>query len=166
MVCCGNIVPEPLAEGGNGIQSESREMGAMLPERLEAGTVNTPGICGLCAGIRYVQSVGTEEIFGRCLHMTRYLTDRLYDIEGVTVYGDYGVKAPVILINKEGISPNRLSSALSEQGFCTRGGLHCAPTAHEALGSGKEGGLRISLGHGNTKGELDRFLSALSRLHE
>lgn len=166
LLCCGNRVPEPLAEGGNGVQSESREMGEALPERLEAGTVNTPGICGLSAGIDFVKSVGTEEIFGRSLHMTRYLTDRLFEIDGVTVYGDYGVKAPVVLINKEGFSPNRLSSLLSDHGICTRGGLHCAPTAHEVLGSGKEGGLRISLGHGNTKGELDRFLSVLSKLHD
>ena len=166
LLCCGNRVPEPLAEGGNGVQSESREMGEALPERLEAGTVNTPGICGLSAGIDFVKSVGTEEIFGRSLHMTRYLTDRLFEIDGVTVYGDYGVKAPVVLINKEGFSPNRLSSLLSDHGICTRGGLHCAPTAHEVLGSGKKGGLRISLGHGNTKGELDRFLSVLSKLHD
>lgn len=166
LLCCGDRVPEPLAEGGNGVQSESREMGEALPERLEAGTVNTPGICGLSAGIDFVKSVGTEEIFGRSLHMTRYLTDRLFEIDGVTVYGDYGVKAPVVLINKEGFSPNRLSSLLSDHGICTRGGLHCAPTAHEVLGSGKEGGLRISLGHGNTKGELDRFLSVLSKLHD
>lgn len=166
LLCCGNRVPEPLAEGGNGVQSESREMGEALPERLEAGTVNTPGICGLSAGIDFVKSVGTEEIFGRSLHMTRYLTDRLFEIDGVTVYGDYGVKAPVVLINKEGFSPNRLSSLLSDHGICTRGGLHCAPTAHEVLGSGKEGGLRVSLGHGNTKGELDRFLSVLSKLHD
>lgn len=164
LVCCGETVPEPLAEGGNGVASESREMGDTLPERLEAGTVNTPGICGLCAGIRYVRSIGCEEIFGKCLHMTRYLTDRLLEMRDVTVYGDYGVKAPVILMNKEGFSPNRLASRLSELGICTRGGLHCAPTAHEALGSGKEGGLRISLGHGNTKGEAERFLSVLSRL--
>ena len=166
LLCCGNRVPEPLAEGGNGVQSESREMGEALPERLEAGTVNTPGICGLSAGIDFVKSVGTEEIFGRSLHMTRYLTDRLFEIDGVTVYGDYGVKAPVVLINKEGFSPNRLSSLLSDHGICTRGGLHCAPTAHEVLGSGKEGGLRVSLGQGNTKGELDRFLSVLSKLHD
>lgn len=166
LLCCGNRVPEPLAEGGNGVQSESREMGEALPERLEAGTVNTPGICGLSAGIDFVKSVGTEEIFGRSLHMTRYLTERLFEIDGVTVYGDYGVKAPVVLINKEGFSPNRLSSLLSNHGICTRGGLHCAPTAHEVLGSGKEGGLRVSLGHGNTKGELDRFLSVLSKLHD
>ena len=166
LLCCGDRVPEPLAEGGNGVQSESREMGEALPERLEAGTVNTPGICGLSAGIDFVKSVGTEEIFGRSLHMTRYLTDRLFEIDGVTVYGDYGVKAPVVLINKNGFSPNRLSSLLSDHGICTRGGLHCAPTAHEVLGSGKEGGLRVSLGHGNTKGELDRFLSVLSKLHD
>ena len=166
LLCCGDRVPEPLAEGGNGVQSESREMGDALPERLEAGTVNTPGICGLSAGIDFVKSVGTEEIFGRSLHMTRYLTDRLFEIDGVTVYGDYGVKAPVVLMNKKGFSPNRLSSLLSDHGICTRGGLHCAPTAHEVLGSGKEGGLRVSLGHGNTKGELDRFLSVLSKLHD
>lgn len=166
MVCANkDINPLPLAEGGNGMQSESREMGELLPERLEAGTQNTPGICGLSAGIGYVLGEGIESIFGKTLHMTRYCTDGLKNIDGVRVYGDYGVKAPVVLFNKEGIAPEQLSAALSELGICTRSGLHCAPTAHEALGTGKSGGVRVSFGHRNTKNELDRFLYAVSHIH-
>lgn len=165
LVCANKeINPLPLAEGGNGMQSESREMGELLPERLEAGTQNTPGICGLTAGISYVLGVGVETIFGKALHMTRYCSDRLQAIDGIRVYGDYGVKAPVILFNKDGVPPDRLSAALSDVGICTRSGLHCAPTAHEALGTGTSGGVRVSFGHNNTKNEVDRFLYAVSRI--
>lgn len=153
-----------IIEGGNGVNSRERTMSGELPERLEAGTVNTPGICGLNEGIKYVTDIGVEEIFGRTLKLSAYAAEGLLSCKNVVVYGNYGVKAPVILFNKKGVDSERLSSYLSENGICTRSGLHCAPTAHEALGS--DGGVRISFGHQNTKNEIDRLLYLVDRCDE
>lgn len=163
MICSQNCDPQSIIEGGNGMMSEDRSMGDILPEKLEAGTLNTPGICGLRAGIEYVISQTTEKIFGTTLMLTDYATEGLSVIEGVTLYGTYGVKAPIILFNKKGYSPNELASYLSQQGICTRSGLHCAPTAHAAIGSSPEGGVRISFGHNNTKTEIDKFLNIVNK---
>lgn len=162
MLCREGTEPESLAQGGNGINSEERTMGDILPEKLEAGTLNTPGICGLCEGIKYVIKETPEEIFAKTLILTRYATERLLDIDGVTLYGNYDIKAPIILFNKNCKSPSEVSSYLSDMGICTRAGLHCAPTAHTALGSG--GGVRISFGHKNTKAEIDKLLLAVKRV--
>lgn len=162
MLCNQGVEPLCLAEGGNGINSEERTMGELLPERLEAGTLNTPGICGLCEGVKYVIKETPEEIFGKTLHLSRYAKERLLSLEDVTVYGNYDVCAPIILFNKKGKSPSDVASYLSDMGICVRSGLHCAPTAHAALGS--SGGVRVSFGHKNTKAEIDKFLVALKRM--
>ncbi|MBE6570676.1 MAG: aminotransferase class V-fold PLP-dependent enzyme [Ruminococcaceae bacterium] len=163
MICSHSCEPESIIEGGNGMMSEDRTMGNFLPEKLEAGTLNTPGICGLRAGIEYVISQTPERIFGTTLLLTDYATEGLSVIDGVRLYGTYSVKAPIILFNKIGYSPSELATYLSERGICVRSGLHCAPTAHAALGSAPEGAVRISFGHNNTKNEIDRFLSAVNR---
>ena len=163
MICSERCEPKSLAQGGNGINSKEREMGGVLPEKLEAGTVNTPGICGLCEGIKYVMSETTEEIFGRTLLLTAYATQGILSCKNTVIYGNYDIKAPIILFNKKGIEPEKLSAYLADNGVCTRSGFHCAPTAHDALGSGDTGGVRISFGHNNTKAEVDRFLYLLNR---
>lgn len=163
MICSENIEPESLAEGGNGINSEERTMGGVLPERLEAGTLNTPGICGLCEGIKYVIRETPEAVFGKTLHLAQYAAEGLSVCKNITLYGNYDIKAPVILFNKKGKDSSEISAYLAERGICTRSGLHCAPTAHEAIGSGLSGGVRVSFGHLNTKNEIDRFLKAVDK---
>lgn len=163
MLCCKNITPESLAEGGNGINSQDKTMGDILPEKLEAGTPNTPGICGLYEGIKYVSGETVEEIFGRTLHLTRFATEALLENKNITVYGDYGVKAPVISFNLNGFDPSYVSSRLSDNGICTRSGLHCAPLAHTALGT-NGGTVRISFGHKNTKNEIEKFLKVINKI--
>ena len=163
MLCSEKITPESLAEGGNGINSEDRTMGDILPEKLEAGTPNTPGICGLYEGIRYVADESVEEIFGTTLLLTRFATEALLQSNNITVYGDYGVKAPVISFNINGVDSSYVSSVLSDNGICTRSGLHCAPLAHTSLGT-NGGTVRISFGHKNTRSEIEKFLKIISKI--
>ena len=163
MICSENCTPESFAQGGNGISSEERGMGEILPEKLEAGTLNTPGISGLLAGIKYVKKETCESIFAKTLLLTDYATQGLSACGGVTTYGNYGVKAPIILFNKKGYNPSELAEFLSNNGICTRAGLHCAPMAHSALGTFPDGGVRVSFCHTNTKAEIDKFLKVVNK---
>lgn len=151
---------EPLSiiQGGNGTMSEIPEMLGDLPERLEAGTMNTVGICGLMAGIRHIKCLGINEISEKTRYLREYITDGLSEI-GAIVYGDYKVKTPIILFNIPGKTSSEVASYLDEKGIYTRSGLHCAPTAHRALATGDSGAVRVSLGFQNTKQEAYRFLS-------
>ncbi len=157
--------PKSIIEGGNGILSKEPHMGSVMPERLEAGTLNTFGICGLSEGIKYIKELGINEIHEKTLGLCDYITDGLLDI-GAHVYGNYKNKTPIILFNMPGIDCTEVSRYLDENGICTRSGFHCAPTAHKALGTEDIGGVRVSLGYSNTRSEASRFLCVLSRFQK
>jgi len=158
------IEPECIMEGGNGINSASKLMEGLLPERLEAGTMNTPGICGLNAGISYVSKIGINEIFERNSELARLLTEKLSNIPGVTLYGLSDSKTPVVLFNKKGYMSEELAAVLGEKRICVRGGFHCAPLAHAALGTGDGGAVRVSMTFSNTVNEIDAFVTVLNRI--
>jgi cysteine desulfurase family protein len=158
------IEPESTIQGGNGVNSKDPEMNGELPERLEPGTVNTVGICGLRAGIDAIKKIGIEEIYQHSSELCTYLTQEMKNIKGITLYGDFKKKVPVILFNKEEFEPEETAMRLDEKGICVRSGLHCAPIAHLALKSGPSGAVRISLSHTNTRQEADYALEVLSSL--
>ncbi len=154
--------PESIIFGGNGIFSKDPHMGGEMPERLEAGTLNTFGICGLSEGIKFILGLGIEEIHQRTYNLCSYITDGLLEL-GCIVYGNYSNKTPIILFNVPGIDCSEVSSYLDGCGICTRSGFHCAPGAHRALGTENIGGVRVSLGYSSTKAEASRFLAEMSK---
>lgn len=154
------VKPNCIVQGGNGILSEMPEMTGEMPELLEVGTLNTIGICGLKAGIRYLRHEGIECISERTRQLQKYITDGLLSM-GANVYGNYSVKSPIILFNIPGENPAEISSYLDENNICTRSGLHCAPLAHKALATGENGAVRVSLGYANTATECSSFLNAM-----
>ena len=158
-----DINPEPIIEGGNGLVSELPTMGEELPEKLEAGTVNTPGILGLGAGIDFVRSLGVESIRKKCSQICDFLTAELKSC-GAIIYGDYENKTPIILFNIPGMSPSALSSRLDTAGICTRSGIHCSPLGHKALKTGSDGAVRVSLGYANTQREAEMFISEMRKI--
>ena len=162
-VFSGNIEPEAVFQGGNGLVSESPEMGSVLPEMLEAGTVNTFGICGLCAGIKFISDMGTDYIRGKTGEIERYISDGLEEC-GAVLYGKCQNKTPIILFNIPNFSPSAVSSYLDDRLICTRSGIHCCPLGHKALGTGEEGAVRVSLGYANTMGEASTFLKEIQKL--
>lgn len=156
--------PTPILEGGNGVHSADKGMSGSLPERLEAGTLGTPAVCGLNAGIGYVTKIGIGEIFERNRLLIDRLTEALLSVSGVTVYGLCEHRTPTLVFNKQGIPSEEMAERLNESGFCVRGGFHCAPLAHAALKTGEYGAVRASLAFGNTSAEIDAFALAVSRL--
>ena len=157
------IIPRTIIEGGNGLVSDLPDMGNELPEMLEAGTLNTFGICGLCEGIKYIKDLDVSCIKQKNAELEKYITDGLLNI-GAIVYGDYANKTPIILFNIPGISPGKVSSLLDENGICTRSGVHCSVLAHNALETGKEGAVRVSLGIWNTPEECNSFLKTIKAI--
>ena len=161
---CTDKIPVPVMEGGNGINSMDKNMSGELPERLEAGTLNTPGICGLAAGINYISKIGIQEIFERNTRLINRLTENLSVIKGVTLYGVTDFRTPTIIFNKQGICSEDAAAYLNERGICVRGGFHCAPLAHTALETGECGAVRASLSFGNTTAETDTFARTIEKM--
>lgn len=162
-----DVNPRVFKAGGSGVLSFSREMPAALPERFEAGTLNTPGIAGLSAALDAIKSAGISSIQEKeHLLCNRFLAGA-EQIPGLTLYGDVHARerAPVLLLNLAGIEAATLCDALSERyGICTRAGAHCAPLMHTALGTDKTGAVRFSFSQFNTERDIDAALAALREL--
>lgn len=139
----------PMLYGGSGSASLEADMPSELPERLEAGTLSTPAIVGLAEGIRSISAIGIERI---SLHeKTLFSKARrlLSEIPGVNVYAPLQAGS-VISFNIAGLPSDRTANLLSERDICVRGGFHCNPLAHAALGSDTHGSVRASFSHFNT----------------
>ncbi len=153
----------PLLLGGTGSSSRDQAMPDFLPDRLEAGTHNVPGIAGLLAGVRFVRSLGTERI---CRH-GQILKDQLADaLSGDPRYrvfhtADRSLQTGVLSFLPRDTDGEVLCEALGEAGFSLRAGYHCAPFAHQTAGTIQTGTVRFSVSAFNTGGEveaLSRFL--------
>jgi cysteine desulfurase family protein len=154
----------PLKEGGTGSFSESLEQPSWMPDRLESGTPNTPGISGLLAGVKFVMETGIDVIHRHEQDLTAVLLREMKVIKGIQIYGssDSSQRTAVIAFNVEGIDCGELSMRLEhEHGVITRSGLHCAYLAHQTLGSVQPGACRLSPGFFTTEAQIEVVLKAL-----
>lgn len=160
--CAHNI--RTLAEGGNGVASLDPYMPSVLPDRLEAGTLPTPAIAGLLAGIREVERVGTDHIRNHQNMLYRRLKENLLNVRKAELYLPEVNGGQILLFNIKGCSPEYIAEELDKNGICVRAGFHCAPLAHKALGTGPLGAVRASFGAFNTLEETDKLASELLKL--
>jgi selenocysteine lyase/cysteine desulfurase len=154
----------PLLYGGTGSRSDVPEMPDFLPDRFEAGTVNTPGIAGLGAGIEFLISTGIDNVRAHEVALNQCLLEGLKAIEGAEVFGVYDAekRASVILFNILGIDCGAIGDQLdTEFEIACRVGIHCAPDAHRTLGIFPRGGIRLSPGFFNTPDDIDCALDAI-----
>lgn len=162
-----DIKVQPLKEGGTGSLSEHLEQPDFMPDMLESGTLNTPGIAGLGAGIAFVSQQGIDRIRQHERELLVQLIDGLQQIKGIRLYGplDPQRQTAVLAFNVEGLDCGELSSQLDyEYGIITRAGMHCAPLAHQTIGSDISGSCRLSPGYFNTRAEIDHVLQAIEKL--
>lgn len=162
LLLLGENVPEltPLLFGGSGSHSLDPTMPADLPEHLEAGTLNTPGIAGLREGILYRKA--HPEIAENAAKYAHRLGDALSRCEGVTVHGSYD--HGTVSFTMDRMLPGEIAYRLNEHGICVRSGYHCAPIAHRTLGTAENGTVRVSFGYGNRAADVDRFLDIFHKI--
>ncbi|NPV72005.1 MAG: aminotransferase class V-fold PLP-dependent enzyme [Firmicutes bacterium] len=156
----------PWREGGTGFRSEDEEQPGSLPWRLEAGTPNLPGIAGLGAGIRFVESEGIRSIAEKESSLARELTRGLAEIPGVRLYSDPEfTQSGIVSFTIDSLDVSMAGVMLDEaSGIGVRAGLHCAPAAHRSLGTFPGGTLRASFGYFNNNDHVERLLAAVRQL--
>ncbi len=165
LLLCG-MDPKPLLAGGTGSESRLQTMPAFLPDRLEAGTHNMPGLAGLLEGLRFVRRRGVENIAAQESLLIRHLGEGMERIPGARVFlaQDPMAQSGVLSFQIEGWDCEALGDALGERGFALRAGLHCAPLAHESAGTLEQGTVRASLSVFNTHRETEKLLRTLRTL--
>lgn len=157
---------ETLIEGGTGSNSTSYEQPDFMPDRLESGTVNAPGIAGLRAGLKFISKIQSAGILKNEMDCLLTLYDKLAQIDGVELYTprpQIGY-VPVLSFNVKGISSTDASKWLDKHNFALRGGLHCSPAAHARFNTLPGGMVRASFGAFNTKNDCAFLAAAVARL--
>jgi len=157
---------EPLLKGGTGSESRKQDMPSFLPDRLEAGTHNIAGIAGLLEGLRYVRRRGVERIGAWERRLIGRLGEGLDALRGVEVFraSDGEHQAGVLSFRVNGVDCEALGQILGERGIALRAGLHCAPLAHETVGTLESGTVRASVSDFNRDGEIRQFLRTMAVL--
>ncbi len=166
LLLCGEGRPvATVLEGGTGSLSALQEMPDFLPDRLEPGTHNVPGIAGLLEGLRFVAGKG-DAILRHEKTLTAQAVKGLTGIPGVTVYAaqDPEEQAGVLSFLVEGLDCEDVGERLGARDVAVRAGLHCAPYAHESAGTGKSGTVRASFSYFNTAADVKRLVSEVARL--
>ena len=137
-----------------------------MPDRFECGTVNTMGIMGLGAGIRYITARGIETIRRHGMRLWHQIHAELSKMPSIELYNSFGIEyqLPVLSFNIKGMHSEDITAQLSEAGFALRGGLHCAPLAHEKMGTLNRGAARISIGAFNTSAEAALLCRAIEKI--
>ena len=152
---------EPLIMGGTGSDSVRQDMPEYLPERLEAGTMNVPGIAGLSAGLAFLEREGIQRI-GRREHAQVERCAAGLEKMGFRVF--HGPHQAGTLSFLPETDCEEFGEALGRLGIAVRAGLHCAPLAHESAGTLESGTVRVSFGWNGENAQTDRLLSAVSKL--
>ncbi len=159
----------PLLQGGTGSRSEWEQQPDHLPDRLECGTPNGPGLAGLAAGITWLRDHGLDRLRQHEIGLTRRLIEGLSEIPGVTVYGpsDPADRTAVVSFRLAGLRVSEIGRRLDDDhGVLCRVGLHCAPAAHRSLGTFPEGTVRFAPGPLTRPEDIDAAVRAVAGLAE
>jgi len=156
--------PSPLLHGGTGSISYSLDMPDFYPDALEAGTLSYPAILSLLRGVETL-SLEEKSIFDKVERLTNYC------IKGIKNLPDFHLfSAPnpcgIVSFSHRELPSEEVAERLNKKGIAVRGGYHCAPLMHEALGTSDAGLVRASFSHFNAFREVDMLIEALKTIDE
>lgn len=157
----------PFISGGTGSFSDRAEMPAAYPDRLEAGSLNLPGIAGLGAGMKELMKLGVENSFAKKMRLAERAYSSLSKIPGIRLYwpARKEFRIPLFSFTIEGLDPAEVGDILDRRhNVACRVGLHCAPDAHREIGSFPEGTIRFAPGVYTTAAEVEHFIRAVREI--
>jgi cysteine desulfurase family protein len=156
-----------MREGGTGTISEVATHPTTMPDKYEIGSHNAIGIAGLLEGVRWLLEQDVTAIRRHDEQLCEQFLAATHDIERLSVYGprEIACRAGVFSVNIEGLAPSELAARLETGwGICTRPGVHCAPLAHETIGTHPTGTCRLSFGPYTTSEQVKTATDALAEI--
>lgn len=158
-----------MHEGGTGTLSELAEQPLTMPDKYEVGSHNAIGIAGLSEAVGWLLQRGVENLRDEAVARARQFLQAARDIEGLSVYGpgldELDIRTGVFSIRLEGYSPAELADLLESRfGVLSRPGLHCAPLAHQTIGTYPQGTTRLSFGPFITAEDVEHVVGALAAM--
>ncbi len=156
--------------GGTGVRSAVRTHLEEYPYRLEYGTINSLGVAGLHAGLKWIQKKGIDGIQEQEMSLAAKLRDGLKELKGVNLYcqNDLRNHIAVLSFNVDGLEAINTATMLDvDYNVASRSGLHCAPLVHEQLGTDKiHGAVRFGIGPFNTEKDIEAATQAVKEIVE
>lgn len=163
------LARHPLLAGGTGSLSAEWEQPDFLPDALESGTPNVPGIAGLAAGVAFVRSIGPANIGQQETALIRAFVQDIETLQQQDRKAQQQQNTPfriecftgapqagVISFRVPGVPSEELAEVLAQHDIAVRAGLHCAPVAHQTAGTLDTGTVRVSVS----------FYSTLPQIHQ
>ncbi len=160
LIINSDIILNPIIFGGTGTNSLELFQPDIYPERLESGTISSPLILGLGAGLNFIEE-NFNSIRAKLDDLTTYLNYELNKLD-VKVYTQPENANGVISFNIDQLQSSDVATILDEHfGICVRGGFHCAPMKHRALGTLEQGAVRASISYFNSFSDCQRLVNAV-----
>ena len=163
-----NIDLEPVFFGGTGFDSANQDMPTSLPERFEFGTLNTIGVVGLNASVKWILQQGINTLATAELNNRAKLIGILNKYDFVSVIGNYDGLDYVGIVScvLDDISSDTAGQLFSERNVSVRTGLQCAPAAHKILNTFPAGTVRFSVNYFTTDDDFDVLRKALDDIND
>lgn len=157
----------PYIAGGTGSQSDSLLMPQTLPDKYESGTMNLPGIIGLHASLEYILKEGVGKLHAKKMELTEMFLREMKKIPEVRIVGRQDIVNRVAVVSLDFLTMDNAVAAFEleqECGVMTRVGLHCAPVAHQSLGTFPQGTVRFAFSASNTEAEIAKCVEGIRRI--
>jgi cysteine desulfurase family protein len=180
----------PFKRGGTGSKSEDLHQPDFMPDSMESGTQNNVGIAGLGAAVEFILGEGVEKIRRHEQELTGALLDGIFDLQNVAIYGplDPARQTATVSITFDSTLAENSEGSLgcgainlewfndsvpigeaegrfsSQYNILVRVGLHCAPMAHQTIGTFPDGTVRLSMGYFNTLEDIELAVQAIRRI--
>jgi len=161
-----DIKLKPLIYGGTGVDSANQTLPETIPEKYEVASPNIFAIAGLYASVKWILEVGVErEIYRKEQENKNKLLSVLKEFSNIKVI-EPSESIGVVSCVFDGYSSDNIGSILSENDIAVRTGLHCAPYAHQFLGTFPAGTVRFSVGYFNSDNDFENLREVLSFIEE
>ena len=160
-----NTMP-PYQGGGDMIERVTFEKTTYrdAPARFEAGTPPIVEAAGLAAAIDYVDEIGMENISSHEQELLNYATERLNEVDGITIYGEAQHKAGIISFTLDKVHPHDIATIVDSRGVSVRAGHHCAQPLMDWYGVAAT--TRASFGMYSNKQDVDALVDGLKYVKE
>jgi cysteine desulfurase/selenocysteine lyase len=157
---------KPFIQGGTGSFSDSLFQPEIFPDILESGTLNVPGIMGLGKGVSFIRDIGISNIQLKKQHLIEILFNGLGKVSDISIYSPPPEQnSGIFAMSIQDLDSTEVGYLLDRKfGICTRAGFHCAPLAHQSLGTADRGLVRISPGYFNDETEIELTIKAIKSI--
>ncbi len=162
-----NVNLKPLMSGGTGSKSGLLSQPDIKPDKYESGTLNTPGIVGLGAGVEFINNTGLNAIKAKKDSLIKRLHAGIVQNVRIKIYSPENTteNSGIVAFNVIGVDSSEICESLNNKfGIACRAGLHCAPLAHNHFKTRNSGIVRLSVGYFNSENDIDKAIIAVNKI--